>query len=40
MFKDFRKNQQFNGIIKAVSEKKTKNIDVFFRNFYWDIVAL
>ena len=33
MFKNFRKCQQFYGIVKAISEKITKNNGVFFITF-------
>ena len=40
MFKDFRKFRHLYGIVKAITEKITKNVAVFFKNFYWDIRAL
>ena len=35
MFKNFRKCRQFYEIVEAITEKITKNIGVFFYNFYW-----
>ena len=40
IFKNLRKCRQFYGIVKAITEKITEKIGVFFYNFYWDIEAL
>ena len=40
MFKNFRKYWQFYGVVKAITEKITKNIGVFFYKIYQEIGAL